>query len=159
MRRAPWCVVLLLGCGPGFDEGSVLARAAGRRTSGFMQINRDAFLSQHMGMSVNVWVSAAAAPAYRAAGAMPDGGAAAFPEGTVIVKEQLLSGGDVGLLTVMAKGPVGHAPGSDDWFWAQTNPEGAVNAGRSGQVGFCIQCHAPRAAADWVWGVPRDNQR
>lgn len=156
--RAVWVVIWATSAacgGPAFDEASVLARAAERRSTGFVQINRAQTTSVHMGVPVNVWVTTAAAATYRAV----DGDGGVFAPGTILVKEQLDPQGQVAVLTVMAKAPPGYAPEAGDWYWAQTTPAGVVNGGFSGQVGFCIRCHAPRAPNDWAWGVPQQNQR
>lgn len=141
------------------DEAAILTRVAAFRTEGFTRVTTDPAVSQHMGQSVHVWVDDGALAAYRAID--PEDASASsdpFDEGTILVKEQLDNAGEVAVLTVMAKVQAGYNPDVGDWWFAQTNPEGVVNGTFSGKVGFCIGCHTPEAATDYVFGVPETNK-
>lgn len=154
MKRVAAAVLLswLVGCG-GFDERAVLDAVARHRTHGFSEVTAAPNASVHMGALVRVWVSDGAVDAYRRVG-RAGASVVAQAEGTTLVKEHLDGQGNVATMTVMAKGPRGFAPDAGDWFWAQTDATARVNGTFSGQVRFCIDCHAQRAASDWVWGLP-----
>ena len=83
--------------------------------------------------------------------------------GTVIVREVLDSTGAVTKLTMMAKGPAGYDPTLGDWWFAETDPTGKPLTGDAGlQVGrlaACHSCHVPRASTDFLFGVPRVDER
>ena len=74
----------------------------------------------------------------------------------MIVKEHVDSGGAMIALTVMYKGPAGSGAQSDDWFWQRLEADGKPSF--SGEVDFCIACHTPRRAVDWVYGLEPDNR-
>ena len=84
--------------------------------------------------------------------------AVTFPEGALIVKENLNANGESDGYFAMYKGPEGYDPSGNDWYWLQVNGAGAV--GNSGPVGFCKDCHGGGSAAvsDYVFGVPLDNR-
>lgn len=92
-------------------------------------------------------------------------GADAFPEGSVIVKENHMPGdvdvagmerhaavegfeGNLDALTVMVK-IAGYNPEAGDWFWAKYQPDGSILA--AGQPAGCIGCHGQVAANDYVY--------
>jgi len=81
-----------------------------------------------------------------------------FPQGALLVKENLNANGESDGYFAMYKGPEGYDPDGNDWYWLQVNGAGAV--GNSGQVGFCKDCHGGGSAAvsDYVFGVPLDNR-
>ncbi|MGH1343132.1 MAG: hypothetical protein ACRBN8_16360 [Nannocystales bacterium] len=81
-----------------------------------------------------------------------------FPEGALIVKENLDANGESAGFFAMYKGPEGYDPSGNDWYWLRVDEEGAV--GDSGPVGFCKDCHGAGSAAvsDYVFGVPLDNR-
>lgn len=82
----------------------------------------------------------------------------AFPEGALLVKENLDQSGASDGFFAMYKGPEGYDPSGNDWYWLRVDAEGAV--GNSGQVGFCKDCRSggPAAVSDYVFGVPLDNR-
>jgi hypothetical protein len=86
----------------------------------------------HSGNHVVAWYNAAAAPAAR-------GDAAAYPDGSIIVKENRLTpDGPPASLSVMAKRDGG-------WFWISATPGGQVfaadGAPLAGDLGRCAGCH------------------
>ena len=99
-----------------------------------------------------------------AAGAVGSG-ADAFPEGSILVKENHLPGdvdvesmenhaavegfeGDLESLTYMVK-VSGYNPEAGDWFWGKQNPDGEIVA--VGQPDGCIGCHGQVADNDYVF--------
>lgn len=83
--------------------------------------------------------------------------------GTLIVREVLDGSGAVTKLTMMAKGPAGYDPTLGDWWFAETDPSGKPLSGDNGlQVGrlmACHSCHVPRATSDYLFGVPRADEK
>ena len=81
-----------------------------------------------------------------------------FPEGALIVKENLDEAGASDGYFAMYKGPEGYDPEGNDWYWLRVDAAGAV--GNSGTVGFCKDCHGGGTAvvSDFVFGVPLDNR-
>ncbi len=81
-----------------------------------------------------------------------------FPEGTLLVKENLDEAGDPDGFFAMYKAFEGYDPEGNDWYWLRVDGAGAT--GNSGQVGFCKDCHGGGTAAvsDFVFGVPTDNR-
>ncbi|MBL8739450.1 MAG: cytochrome P460 family protein, partial [Myxococcales bacterium] len=82
-----------------------------------------------------------------------------FPEGAMIVKQNLDAAGEpTGAATVMAKQAAGFNPDAGDWYWGRFEEDGSLAQG--GVVDFCIDCHASNglSATDWVNGVPPGNQ-
>lgn len=147
------------GGAPGaVDEATLVARAVAFADEGFTQINTELEASQHGGEMVNYWVSDDIAAVYRAIdpedaeGATPD-----IPMGAMVVKEQLNGDGDFTAITVMAKVNEGFDAGAEDWWWARIEADGTPSF--TGQVDFCINCHAPREQTGWLFGVAAENQR
>lgn len=137
------------------DSAALAAVAVGFATGDLVQVSKDYSPSQHSGSNVRVWVSLDALDAYRAID--PDANTAEkFPEGAIILKEQLTRDGAVDAYTMMVKGRAGFAPASGDWHWQRIGADGAIT--HEGQIGFCISCHTPRAEAEWLFGVPAANQ-
>jgi len=83
--------------------------------------------------------------------------------GTVIVREVLDSSGAISKLTMMAKGPAGYDPTLGDWWFATTDPAGTPITDATGlQVGrlsACHGCHVPRETSDFLFGVPRVDEK
>jgi hypothetical protein len=137
------------------DPAAIAVAATDFDNGDLIRISREPVVSQHSGDSVQVWVSKASESAYREVDpSVPTAGE--LPVGTVIVKEQRKSDGTLDVLTVMVKGPPGYAPATRDWHWQRVTPDGTIT--HQGQVDFCINCHTPRAGADWVFGVPTSRQ-
>jgi hypothetical protein len=82
--------------------------------------------------------------------------------GTVIVREVLDAQGEIAKLTLMAKGPKGYDPAIGDWWFGEATPKGvplvAGDAVRLGRLTDCHGCHLPRAAEDFLFGVPAAEQ-
>jgi mono/diheme cytochrome c family protein len=112
--------------------------------------------------SIELYASRDATAAYRAIAPEASGSRASVPEGGVIVREVLDASGTAQRLTVMAKGPAGYEPILGDWFFAVTDLAGvpAVENGqaRAGRLVDCYGCHTPRAADDYLFGVPLDQR-
>lgn len=77
--------------------------------------------------------------------------------GTVIVREVLDANGQIAKLTLMAKGPAGYDGTLGDWWFGEADPAG--NPTKMGRLTECHSCHVPRANEDFVFGVPREDQR
>ena len=92
-------------------------------------------------------------------------GADAFPEGSIIVKENHMPGdvdtasmepqapvaefkGQLDAITYMVKMP-GYNPDAGDWFWAKIQPGGAIDV--AGKGAGCIGCHTQVAENDYVF--------
>jgi hypothetical protein len=181
MRECVLCVVLVTACdGDATDDAAATdgeGAEPGETSGGAEPVDADAVLdrslrfrdeldqitatsqpSQHgLADSVHVWVDPAASATYRALDpASDEDSEAAFPPGTLFVKEHLdVEGADAGL-TIMFRGPDGYAPDSADWWWGRTDAQGLLQD--EGQVGFCLACHAGANAEAYVFGVDAANQ-
>jgi len=84
--------------------------------------------------------------------------AVTFPEGALLVKENLDAEGNSDGYFAMYKAFEGYDPEGNDWYWLRVDGAGAV--GNAGAVGFCKDCHGGGTAAvsDFVFGVPLDNR-
>lgn len=95
-------------------------------------------------------------------------GAEAFPEGSIIVKENHMAGdmdltgkepqtavegfdGALAAVTYMVKVP-GYNPEAGDWFWAKIQPDGTIDV--AGKGAGCIGCHTQVADNDYVFNAP-----
>lgn len=81
----------------------------------------------------------------------PSTAVAAWPEGSIVVKEGFTSvtGGSRKLIAIMEKR-------ADGWFWAEYDDSGTSTF--SGHPGVCVDCHAHRKSySDWVYSfeLPR----
>lgn len=83
-------------------------------------------------------------------------------EGTMIVRTVLDASGSVSELTAIAKAPAGYDPTIDDWWFAETDTQGfpIVSGGvpQYGRLDGCHTCHLPRAAEDYLFGVPQSDE-
>lgn len=80
-----------------------------------------------------------------------------FPEGALLVKENLDADGNSDGYFAMYKAFEGYDPEGNDWYWLRVDGAGAV--GNAGTVGFCKDCHGGGAGvSDFVYGVPLDNR-
>ena len=152
----------LSACG-GSDPLDV--RAIGERLEGFdssgefTRVNAAPLASQHLADSVNIWVSGEGLDTYL--GVDPDDETDtvdAYPDATMIVKEQLDESGARSMLTVMAKGAEGGAAETAGWWWGRYSADGVLIEG--GAVGFCIDCHRDNGLerTDWTHGVSFDDR-
>jgi hypothetical protein len=177
-------VALLGGCGDDAGGGSgggggeggstatggtepidaVQARFASFTTEGFTQVSRDPIETQHGNAPrVAIWVSDGELASYRAIDPADTAATAGpFPVGTMIVKQNLAEDGTpLGGATVLAKQADGFAPDTGNWLWARFGDSGAVGeSGASGEVDYCIDCHASNELqdTDWLKGVALDNR-
>jgi hypothetical protein len=142
------------------DDGAIEALAT--TYAGFARVNRDAYPTrQHQGNPlVNVFANDVAASTYEslAYGVSPDA-SVAFPPGSMLVKAMLDSSGSVDVLTVMYKKTAGYASSGGDWWYGRLGPDGVpTNPAYTGQVDFCVGCHAGAAPSDHAFGVSADNR-
>jgi len=91
------------------------------------------------------------------------GSEAVIPAGGIIVREVLDANKLPLRLTVMAKGPAGYNPHLRDWYFAVSDLQGVPlldkdGVPRSGRMTDCYGCHVPRAADDYLFGVPMDDR-
>ncbi len=138
---------------PGFDEAMVI-EMAGMYAADLVKINDQPFMSEHaLADMVNVYINAEAADMFRTLD--PEAPVeVAMPEGTLIVKEHRNAEGAADGYLMMYRGPDDYAAETSNWFWARVDGAGVTQ--NSGQVGFCIDCHA--RAPSLVFGVSPDNQ-
>jgi hypothetical protein len=151
---------------PTVDEGAILAsvsHGAFRDSGAFVCVTHAAYPSEAVtGSTIVEWVSAGAAAEYMAIS--PDGGAASasLTPGATILREVLDPAGAVEEMTLLVKGPPGYNPAIGDWWWGVTDPEGTPmveDAGPElGRLSQCYSCHEPRAAEDFLFGVPAADQ-
>jgi hypothetical protein len=75
-----------------------------------------------------------------------------FPEGSIIVKEKLLTQNDTSpeLLTVMVKREQGFNPESGDWEYMVVSGSRTKIEGR-GRLASCQSCHASKGETDYVF--------
>lgn len=139
------------------DEEAVLQASLAYKTT-MVQLSDEATGSQHgLADTVQFYIGAEYSDTYLSIDpAAPT--AVTFPEGTLIVKENLDTAGDPDGFFAMYKAFEGYDPAGNDWYWLRVNGEGAT--GNAGKVGFCIDCHSggPAAVSDLVFGVPLDNR-
>lgn len=142
-------------------DNAMLEIARGYRSS-FMRVNSNPYTSTLGAFDINSFVQGDTR-IYRAIHPEDTTSTASVSVGTVIVREVLDSTGAVSKLTIMAKGPVGYDPTLGDWWFAETDPAGKPLVGDAGlQVGrltACHGCHVPRASTDYLFGVPRIDER
>ncbi len=132
-------------------DAELLARVAGFREAGFRRV-AGPHPSSHAADMVEVWVDEASADAYLTVDPADDQASAVFPDGTLIVKRHIdAAGADDGFTTMVRdERRAGDAAG-EQWWWARASRDGELLT--AGPVQFCIECHAPRAGADFVFGV------
>jgi hypothetical protein len=154
---------------PEVDAQLVLDRVANgayRTSSQFTQITRAPYASMAaMGAWIEEWVSAEGVEAYERVRPDQSGSGVTVPPGTIIVREVRDGDGAVTALTLMCKGPSGYNASLGDWWFAKTDPSGVpLTSGEdpaipeTGQVAACYSCHEPRAADDYLFGVPTDDR-
>ncbi len=68
-----------------------------------------------------------------------------------------------GALFLMEKLAAGASPGTADWRYIMIMPDGSLFGDSAGdtaaQVAYCHDCHAQRAADDFVFFVPKTFQK
>ena len=140
---------------PGVDADAVVADAL--NYASFEKINAVAAGSQHgLADTVNIWVPSEYAGLYRSIDPADPNASASFPAGALIIKEHLDANAEPVGMTIMYKGPAGYDAQNDDWWWGNASLDGVLND--QGAVGYCIGCHMPQAATDWVFGVAPELQ-
>lgn len=100
------------------------------------------------GMLLTTYLNPAAMEALEA-------GAAAMPAGAIIVKENYMPDSTLAAVTVMVKVP-GYNPDHSDWFFTKHLPDGTLDQGpdgmpMEGRLTGCQNCHAARAANDYIY--------
>lgn len=129
----------------------------GRSYKSFKRIDKSAYTSSLGAFDINVYVDGDVG-AYRKIHPETTGtGATTLAVGTLIVREVFDANGQVSKLTLMAKGPSGYDPRIGDWWWGEADPAG--NPTKLGRLTECHGCHLPRATDDYLFGVPREDQR
>lgn len=127
----------------------------------FSQINRSAYSSTLGTFKINVFTSNAKRD-YKRIHPEATNTQIELPPGTIIVREVLDSDGEVAKLTLMTKGEPGYDPRIGDWWFGVTDPDGEplFENGRLqlGRLEECHGCHLPRAADDYLFGVPSIDQ-
>ena len=143
------------GDADGVDEAAIMAQAQDYMSLSL--ITAAPSTSEHaLGDTVAVWVEAAQADAYKSIvpGEASD---VTFPEGSYLIKEHFDGEGGFNGLTLMYKAPAGYDAETGDWWWARLGAD--FSLAETGQVGYCIACHAGAADSGYVFGVPADNQQ
>jgi hypothetical protein len=142
------------------DEQAVLAAAAHYRDgSQFDRVSGSSYPSALGTTSyIDLYASRTASMQYALIDPGASGSKAIVPVGGIIVREVLDENAKPQRLTILAKGPAGYNPTIGDWFWAVTDLNGTpvVENGvpRTGRLADCYGCHVPRAADDYLFGVP-----
>lgn len=120
----------------------------------FRRVNERSYTSTVGAFNINVYVHGDSRT-YR--GIHPETtGTAMVDIGTVIVREVLDANGQVAKLTMMAKGANGYDGTLGDWWFAEADSQG--NPTKMGRLTECHSCHIPRAAEDYLFGVPQVDQ-
>ncbi len=122
----------------------------------FPKIDKVAYASTLGAFTINVYVKGDSR-AYRAI--HPEDTTTMSPAmavGTVIVREVLAADGTISKLTLMAKGPSGYDPTLGDWWFGEAGPD--MTPIQLGRIADCHGCHIPRAAQDYLFGVPKVDQ-
>jgi hypothetical protein len=136
--------------------------ADAERVGAFSKINRSAYTSTVGSFAIDVYASQDVRD-YRQIHPETAGTHVTISTGTLIVRQVLDASGEVTKVTLMGKGPAGYDPTLGDWWFGQTDPSGVPLADASGpEVGrliACHGCHLPRATDDYLFGVPRVDQR
>lgn len=132
-----------------------------RRTDSFVRVNPAPYPSDVSDSSINVFVSEFALPEYLETAPADAHSNGMIPRGAFVVREIVDGSGDVAKLTAVYRGPAGYNPESGDFWFAVTDAEGNPATDESGKrmvgpLAACSSCHAGRAEADYLFGVPND---
>lgn len=137
----------------------LLAFVERHRADGFVRVNAQPYASDVSDKNLNVFVSEFALPEYLET--MPDEARSdgMIPRGSFVVRELVDEAGEVTRLTALYRGPKGYNPESGDFWFAVTDPDGRVlrdedDTPMAGPLEGCSSCHAARASADYLFGVP-----
>lgn len=158
-------VLIVSACGPvviepGASTTSVLQIVADGEYSRWDLVPvAESFPSALSSDYLDLWVSDFGADAYLAADPGIDGSGTALPEGTIILRDVLDSGGERAKVTIMVKREPGYFPEGGDFWYGVTDTEGSILPDDSGheQAGAletCAGCHAGRSSDGFIFGVP-----
>jgi len=130
------------------------------RGAGFRKVNEQPFPSTvSPDKTVTLWISEAGYDEFTRVSPDHSGSQAAVPVGTVIARE-VLSGGALDTITIMARLPDGSFPLGGDWWYAAATPDGKIKldpetgAPLAGMLANCGTCHLRRSADDHLFGAP-----
>jgi len=144
---------------PELLDFQMVAEAA--NVGSFAQVNAESYKSDLGDFKINVYINKNASD-FRKVHPESSGSNKTFPQGTLIVRQVLDASGKVTKVTLMAKGPAGYDPRIGDWWFGVTDPAGVPltdkNGVQLGRMTDCHGCHIPRAADDFLFGVPSDKQ-
>lgn len=132
-------------------DTTTLAQALGYRS--FAKVDSRSYTSSVSAYSIDVYATGDVAT-YMKIHPEVSGSNMTIASGTIIVREVLDASGATQELTMMAKGPPGYDPTLGDWWFADTDPSGAVLGTSLGRVAACHGCHIPRATDAFLFGVP-----
>jgi hypothetical protein len=144
-----------------FSDDVLLAFVARHRSEGFVRVNERSYASDVSDRELNVFVSEFALPEYLETTPEESESDGMIPRGSFVVRELVDPSGEVTKLTALYRGPRGYNPESGDFWFAVTDPQGRVlrddgGSPMSGPLASCSSCHAGRASADYLFGVPGD---
>jgi hypothetical protein len=133
------------------------------QTSAYTHLGHDFASTLEPGKMVTMFVSSSAVAAYAAVS--PDSDTTtgpAFPVGGVIVRAVVDAHSNAVGYAVMVKREKGFFPESGDFFFGVTDLDGFPQAGEDGvewgAMKSCGDCHRTRAAAGYLFGVPKDSR-
>lgn len=150
----------------GIGVESLLASIEDQRyREGFpwLKVNEVPFQSAVAPAMIDVWVSGVGAQAYASVAPEHRVRGEDVPPGTLVVREVWNDAGEVSKLTLMLKGPPGYNPELGDFWFGETDANGAPledEAGqpRLGKLDGCYGCHVPRAEQGYLFGAPAGNR-
>jgi len=126
------------------------------KSRAFEPVNKISYASTVGTFEINVYITGDAGTYWRIHPETEATAPLTVGVGTVIVREVLDPQGAVSSITAIAKAPAGFDPTLDDWWFAEADPSGTPQ--QIGAVSACHSCHVPRAADDYLFGVPRTDQ-
>ncbi len=143
------------------DDSLLLGFVSERRNAGFERVNAAPYPSEVSSNKINVFVSSFAVAEYLETRPELDSSEGMLPRGAFVVREIVDESGEVSKLTAIYRGPRGYNPESGDFWFAVADPDGnpATREDGTKMVGAlqsCSGCHAGRAQADYLFGVPDD---
>lgn len=144
--------------GEAIDEAMVVAEVLAFDQGGFVKVNKAPLATQHAASTVDIWVPTAVADLYyQIDPADPEAAQVSFPAGAILIKRHFDDGGAGDGFTVMVKGPAGYDPDALGWWWARILDDGSFaqnnGADLKGNIDFCVGCHMPSSATDYVRGI------
>jgi hypothetical protein len=142
----------------------MLAQKSFESGGGFTRVGKVGFASTlEPGKLVTMFVSSDAAAAYAAVSPDVDATAGpAFPVGGTIVRAVADERGTPVGFAVMVKREPGYFPEAGDFFFGVTDLDGNPQPGEDGlewgALPSCGTCHHTRAAAGYLFGVPKESR-